>query len=92
MATCPRCHAKQSYLSLLLFGEGNPLVCKGCSAPLRVTMKQSWRLPYALVSGVVALVLALSVVVSGDFMTTVALLLVWSLIALAVYPLGLVTS
>lgn len=90
MATCPRCHAKQNYMSLLLFGDSNRLACKACGASLRVTVRQTWRVPYALVTGLVALILALSVVVSGDFVTTVALLLGWLLIALAVYPLVLV--
>ena len=92
MATCPRCHAKQDYISLLLFGDSNELACKGCGAPLRVTVRQTWRLPYALITALVALVLALSVVISGDFVTTVTLLLAWAVIALAVYPLVLVAS
>lgn len=43
-----------------------------------------------LVVGLVAVVLCLSVMLSKDFITTVGLLLLWTVIALAAYPLVLV--
>ena len=89
MATCPLCGTKLNYPSLLLRGERSTLDCRQCGVALRASFNREWVLPYALVAGCVAALLAFSVVLSGDFVTTVALLLTWTLVCWAAYPLVL---
>jgi uncharacterized protein (DUF983 family) len=89
IATCPHCHAGQNYLSLLFLGDGRTLACGQCGASLRARVNQGSLLPYALITGSVAAILAFTVVLSGDFVTTVALLLAWTLVSWAAYPLVL---
>jgi hypothetical protein len=89
IATCPRCRAKQSYLALLFLGDAKTLACGQCGASLRARVNQGWLLPYAAITGSVAAILALTVVLSGDFVTTVSLLLGWTLVSWGAYPLVL---
>ena len=90
MGTCPRCQSRQRYFALLLSGEGSTIACADCGAPLRVLASQDRRGPYMLTVGLVAVLLCLSVTLSQDFITTVGLLLLWTVISLAAYPLVLV--
>jgi hypothetical protein len=92
MAQCPRCHTKQNYLALLFLGDGKSLACRQCGAALRASVNEGRLLPYALTAGSVAAVLALTVVLSGDFVTTVSLLLAWTLVSWGAYPLVLVLA
>ena len=89
MATCPLCGTKLNYLSLLLRGERSTLDCRQCGVALRASFNEAWLFRYVLVAGCVAALLAFSVVLSGDFVTTVALLLAWTVICWAAYPLVL---
>ena len=89
MATCPLCRTRLNYLSLLFRGERSTLDCKQCGIALRASVNDAWLVPYALISGCVAAVFAFSVVLSGDFVTTVALLLGWTVVSWAAYPLVL---
>jgi hypothetical protein len=86
MATCPICRTKRNYLSLLSRGESSTFDCKQCGIFLRATVDESRLVRYALITGTVAAVLAFTVVLSGDFLTTVSLLLAWTLIAWSGYP------
>ena len=63
--------------------------CVQCGASLRARVTEGWVLPYALITGSVAAILAFTVVLSGDFVTTVALLLAWTLVSWAAYPVVL---
>jgi hypothetical protein len=89
MATCPLCRTRLNYLTLLFRGERSRLDCKRCGIALRASVNEALLLPYALISGCVAAILAFSVVLSGDFVATVALLLGWTLVSWAAYPLVL---
>jgi hypothetical protein len=86
MATCPLCRTRLNYPTLLFRGERSTLDCKQCGIALRASVNEGRLLPYALVSGCVAAILAFSVVLSGDFVATVALLLGWTLVSWAAYP------
>ena len=89
MATCPLCRTRLNYLALLFRGERSTLDCKQCGIGLRASVNEGLLLPYVLISGCVAAILAFSVVLSGDFVATVALLLGWTLVSWAAYPLVL---
>jgi hypothetical protein len=89
MATCPLCRTRLNYLALLFGGERSMLDCKQCGIGLRASVNERLLLPYALISGCVAATLAFSVVLSGDFVATVALLLGWTVVSWAAYPLVL---
>jgi hypothetical protein len=89
MATCPLCRTKLNYLPLLLRGERSMIDCRQCGIALRAGVNDALLLPYALVSGCVAAMLAFTVVLSGDFTTTVGLLLAWTVATWAAYPLVL---
>jgi hypothetical protein len=78
-----------NYLALLFGGERSMLDCKQCGIGLRASVNERLLLPYALISGCVAAILAFSVVLSGDFVATVALLLGWTVVSWAAYPLVL---
>ncbi len=49
-------------------------------------------LPYSLIVTLVAAILGMTMVISKDYITTVVLLAIWILIAVAVYPLVLSLS
>ncbi len=89
MATCPLCRTRLNYPALLFGGERSTLDCKQCGIGLRASVNEGLLLPYALISGCVAAMLAFSVVLSGDFVVTVALLLAWTVVSWAAYPLVL---
>jgi hypothetical protein len=89
MATCPLCRTRLNYLALLFGGERSMLDCKQCGIGLRASVNERLLLPYALISGCVAAIFAFSVVLSGDFVATVALLLGWTVVSWAAYPLVL---
>jgi hypothetical protein len=89
MAICPLCRTKLNYLPLLFRGERSTLDCRQCGIALRADLNEAALLRYALISGCVAALLAFSVVLSGDFVTTVALLLAWTIVSWAAYPLVL---
>ena len=85
MAKCPRCRAKQDYLSLLFLGGSKTLVCEQCGASLRLN---KWRLlPFALVVNAVAAFIGLTMMVSKAYMSMLIVLCIWILISLAAYPL-----
>src|SRR2546421_4181825 len=85
MARCPRCRAKQEYLSLLFLSGSKALVCKQCGASLHLN---KWRLlPFALVVNAVAAFIGLTMIVSKAYMTMLIVLCIWILISLAAYPL-----
>jgi hypothetical protein len=86
MPTCPLCRTKRNYLALLLRGESTTLDCKQCGIFLRAQVDERRLLRFALITAGVATVLALTVVLSGDFLTTIALLLAWTLAAWCGYP------
>jgi hypothetical protein len=92
MARCPRCQTQQNYLALLFVGDGGRLGCRQCGAALRTRVNEARRGPYALIAGSVAALLALSVVLSADFVVTVSLLLGWTLVSWGAYPLVLVLA
>jgi hypothetical protein len=92
MTTCPVCRTKRNYLALLLRGEARTLDCKECGIFLRAQVDEGRRLRFALISGTVAAFLALTVVLSGDFSTTVSLLLAWTFAAWCAYPLVFVLT
>ena len=92
MATCPLCRTKRNYLSLLFLGESRTLDCKQCGIFLRASANEARLLPYALITGCGAAILAFSVVLSADFVTTVSLLLAWTLISWSAYPFVLVLT
>jgi hypothetical protein len=89
MATCPLCRTRLNYLALLFRGERSMLDCRQCGIGLRASVNERLLLPYALISACVAAILAFSVVLSGDFVATVALLLGWTVVSWAAYPLVL---
>jgi hypothetical protein len=86
MATCPLCRTKRNYLSLLFLGESSTLDCRQCGIFLRASANEARLLPYALITGSVAAILAFTVSLSADFVTTVSLLLAWTLISWSAYP------
>ena len=88
-ATCPLCRTRLNYPALLFGGERSTLDCKQCGIGLRASVNEGLLLPYALISGCVAAMLAFSVVLSGDFVVTVTLLLAWTVVSWAAYPLVL---
>jgi hypothetical protein len=92
MATCPLCRTKRNYPSLLLLGESRTLDCKQCGIFLRASANAARLLPYGLITASVAAILAFTVVLSGDFVTTVSLLLAWTLISWSAYPFVLVLA
>jgi uncharacterized membrane protein YsdA (DUF1294 family) len=92
MATCPLCRTKRNYPSLLFLGESRTLDCKQCGIFLRARADEARLLPYALITGSVAAILAFTVVLSGDFVATVSLLLAWTLISWCAYPFVLVLA
>ena len=87
---CPRCFARQDYKALLLPIKLEALFCKQCGVPLRV--RKAWLFPYVLVVNFVASMLGLSMMLSGQYLTSIALVLAWLAIAVAVYPLVVVLA
>ena len=85
MARCPRCRAKQDYLTLLFLGGNGTLVCKQCGASLRLNR---WRLlPFAIVVNTVAAFIGLTMILSKAYVAMLIVLCIWLLISLAAYPL-----
>jgi len=85
MARCPRCRAKQDYLTLLFLGGKKTVTCKQCGVSLRLN---KWRLvPFAAVVNIVAAFIGLTMVVSGAYLDWLIVLSIWILISLAAYPL-----
>jgi hypothetical protein len=92
MATCPLCQSKRNYPALLFLGKTGTLPCRQCGIFLRARVDDARLLPYTLVTTCVAAGLAFSVVLSGDFVTTVSLLLGWTLVSWFAYPYVLVLA
>ena len=87
---CPRCFTRQDYKALLLPIKLEALSCKHCAVPLRV--RKAWLFPYVLVVNFVASILGLSMMLSGQYLTSIALVLAWLGLSLAVYPLVVVLA
>ena len=87
---CPRCFTTQDYKALLLPLKLEALFCKQCAVPLRV--RKAWLFPYVLVVNFVASILGLSMMLSGQYLTSVFLVLAWLAISVAVYPLVVVLA
>jgi uncharacterized protein (DUF983 family) len=87
---CPRCLITQDYKALLLQVRLEPLSCKQCGVSLRV--RKAWLFPYVVVINFVASMLGLSMMLSGQYLTSVALVLAWLALSVAVYPLVVVLA
>ena len=87
---CPRCFTRQDYKALLLPIKLETLSCKHCAVPLRV--RKAWLFPYVLVINFVASILGLSMMLSGQYLTSIALVLAWLALSVAVYPLVVVLA
>jgi CXXC-20-CXXC protein len=84
MARCPNCRAKQDYGALLFASSRKAFVCKQCGTSLRVSKLRL--VPYLLIVNFVAVILGLAMVLSREYATMLVVLLVWILVAWAVYP------
>jgi CXXC-20-CXXC protein len=87
MAQCPRCHAKQDYRALLFLYGNKTLTCKKCGALLRVNRLRY--APFAILINLVAIIIGLTMMVSGDYLRWAIILLIWLVISMAVFPLAL---
>ena len=85
MARCPRCRAKQDYSALLVLSGRRKFACKQCGAHLQVNNRRL--IPYLILVNAIAVVLGMAMVASREYATMLGALLVWVLIAWAVYPL-----
>ena len=87
MAQCPRCHAKQDYKALLFLYGDKTLACKKCGALLHVNKLRY--VPFAILINLVAIIIGLTMMVSGDYLRWTFILLIWLVISMAVFPLAL---
>lgn len=90
MAKCPRCHASQSYSRSFLASGSKAFPCEQCGASLRA--EETRLVPYVLAICSVAIIIAASMMIAGRYLTGIVLLLAWTGLALAVYPLVLTLS
>jgi uncharacterized protein (DUF983 family) len=85
MAECPRCRARQHYVSLFFLGGSKKLACRQCGASLRL---DKWALlPFAIVVSTVAAFIGLTMIISKAYMAMLIVLCIWILVSLVVYPL-----
>jgi uncharacterized protein (DUF983 family) len=86
MAKCPRCHTKQDYRALLFLYGNKTLACKKCGALLRVNKLRLF--PYALLVGLVSIIMGLTMTASGDYLKWIVIFSIWLVISIAIYPLA----
>ena len=85
MAKCPRCRAKQDYMTLFFLSGSKTLVCKQCGASLRLNKLRL--VPFALLVSIVAMIIGMTMVVTSVYLDWLVVLGIWILISLAAYPL-----